>query len=68
MSKLEKLPVFFVTIETLVNMYKQNEEVKFENLVVITDQRIPICKVYYAENKIISIHYNHNCRTWYKVK
>lgn len=57
MSKLEKLPVFFVTIETLVNMYKQNEEVKFENLVVITDQRIPICKVYYAENKIIGNPY-----------
>mgnify|MGYP003618642972 CR=1 FL=1 len=57
MSKLEKLSVFFVTIETLVNMYKQNEEVKFENLVVITDQRIPICKVYYAENKIIGNPY-----------
>lgn len=57
MSKLEKLPVFFVTIETLVNMYKQNEEVKFENLVVITDQRIPICKVYYAENKLTTNPY-----------
>ena len=57
MSKLEKLPIFFVTIETLVNMYKQNEEVKFENLVVITDQRIPICKVYYAENKLTTNPY-----------
>ena len=31
MSKLEKLPIFFVTIETLVNMYKQNEDMRFEN-------------------------------------
>ena len=59
MSKLEKLPVFFVTIETLVNMYKQNEEVKFENLGVITDQRIPICKVYYTENKLINSTFAH---------
>jgi translation elongation factor EF-G len=53
MSKLEKLPIFFVTIETLVNMYKQNEDMRFENLGVITDQRIPVCQVYYPEKKLI---------------
>ena len=54
MSKLEKLPIFFVTIETLVNMYKQNEDMRFENLGVITDQRIPVCQVYYPEKKTYS--------------
>ena len=34
-------------------MYKQNEDMRFENLGVITDQRIPVCQVYYPEKKLI---------------
>lgn len=53
MDNLEKLPIFYVSVETLVNMYKRNEDIKFENLGIITDQRIPVCQVYYPEKKII---------------
>ena len=57
MDNLEKLPIFFVSVETLVNMYKQNENIRFENLGVITDQRIPVCQVFYPEKRIINNPY-----------
>ena len=62
MSDLEKLPLFFVDIETLVNLYMKNEEINLQNLVVITDQRIPICKVYYTNNKLIGNPYKLNVK------
>lgn len=62
MSDLKKLPLFFVDIETLVNLYMKNEEINLQNLVVITDQRIPICKVYYTNNKLIGNPYKLNVK------
>jgi hypothetical protein len=45
MSK--RIPIFVVTPDALVNMYKNNEEFNESNLVIFHEKRIPICKIFY---------------------
>ncbi len=58
MSDLEKLPLFFVNIETFVNMYKENENINLKNIIIIADHKIPLCQVFYPEKKIIPQPYS----------
>ena len=58
MSKLEKLPIFFVTIETLINIYQQNETIKFKNLGVIVGSKFILSQVLYLKKKIIKKPYS----------
>jgi hypothetical protein len=53
MNNLEKLPIFFVNIETVINMYQENENINLENLVITGEYKMAICQIYYPEKKII---------------
>lgn len=52
MDNMEKLPIFFVSVETLVNMYKDTSEVNFSQLGVITSKRICLSQILYTEKKL----------------
>ena len=53
MNTLEKIPLFFVDIETFINLYKKNENINLENLVITGELKIAICQIYYPEKKLI---------------
>lgn len=58
MNNLEKLPIFFINIETLINMYQENEKIEFENLGVIVGSKFILSQVLYLKKKIIKIPYS----------
>lgn len=57
MSKLEKLPIFFVSIETLVNTYKKDSKIDFKQLGVITSKRIILSQILYSNKSITNKPY-----------
>lgn len=58
MNSFKKLPVFFVDINTLSILFKKNKKIDFENLGIITDQKIALCKFLYTKYKIINKPYS----------
>lgn len=57
MSKLKVIPIFFIQIESLINLYKQNENIDFRNLGIIIGKRSIICQMLYKEKELIKIPY-----------
>lgn len=52
MSKLSIIPIEFITIDNLIEQYKNNKAINFDNLGVITDQRNILSQILYTKNKI----------------
>ena len=57
MNKLEKLPIFFVSIETLVNTYKKDGKIDLNQLGIITSKKIILSQVLYSNKSIINKPY-----------
>lgn len=57
MSKLEKLPIFFITVETLVTQYTNNENMYLNNLGIILDYKKILSQVLYTKYEIKSCPY-----------
>lgn len=57
MSKLENLPIFFVSIETLVNTYKKDGKIDFSQLGIITSKKIILTQILYSNKSIINKPY-----------
>lgn len=58
MSKLEKIPIFFMSVESIVNTYIENENMNLDNIGVITDQKIILSQILYMEKTIIKHPYS----------
>jgi len=58
MDNMEKLPIFFVSIEALVNMYKNTSEINFSQLGVIASKKICLSQILYTEKKLKTKPYN----------
>ncbi len=52
MNEFEKLPIFFVTIETLIHTYQENEAITFKNLGVISGSKFILSQVLYLKKKV----------------
>lgn len=63
MSKLSIIPIEFITVDNLVQQYKNNEAISFDNLGVITDQRHILSQILYTKNKIYRNPYKLNANS-----
>jgi len=54
---IKEIPIFIVTPEELLNIYKRNENFKESNLVIFHEKRIPICKIFYKNIHIRTYPY-----------
>ena len=52
MDNMEKLPIFFVSVEALVNMHKNTSEINFSQLGVIISKKICLSQILYTEKKL----------------
>jgi len=52
MDNMEKLPIFFVSVEALVNIYKNTSEINFSQLGIITSKKICLSQILYTEKKL----------------
>lgn len=57
MNNLEKIPVYYISIDSLIQIYKNKDIVKFNNLGIITDKRSIICQILYKERELIKSPY-----------
>lgn len=53
----KRIPILIVSPEQLVAMYKNNEELIESNLVIFHEKRIPVCKIFYKNVRIIAYPY-----------
>jgi len=58
MSKLIKLPIFFITINKLAEVYRRNEKINIENLGILGNNNIILSSILYTEKKIKSRPYS----------
>jgi len=57
MSKLKELPIFFVPIESLIAIHKENEQIDLKNIGIIFGKRNIICQALYREKELIKTPY-----------
>lgn len=57
MNNLEKIPIYYMSIDSLMQIYKKKDIVKFDNLGLITDKRVIICQILYKERELIKSPY-----------
>ena len=57
MNNLEKIPIFYMSIDSLMHIYKSEDIVKSDNLGITTDKRTIICQILYKERELIKSPY-----------
>jgi len=57
MNNLEKIPVYYISIDSLIDIYKNKDIVKLNNLGIIIDKRTIICQILYKERELIKSPY-----------
>jgi len=59
MSNLEKIPIFFLELESLNKLYINQENVVLDNIgIVINNKRTILCQILYKEKKLARIPYS----------
>ena len=59
MSNLEKIPVFFLELESLNKLYINQENVVLDNIgIVINNKRTILCQILYKEKKLLRTPYS----------
>ena len=58
MDNMKRIPIFFIEVKQFIQMYRKNEDINLRNLGIITDQKIILSQVFYADKKIISRPYS----------
>lgn len=72
MSELEKISVLFISIESLINIYKKRDKVELDNLgIIIFGKKTIICQILYKDKEIIGHPYTlkankKSCVAWRK--
>jgi len=57
MNNLEKIPIFYMSIDMLMQFYKSEDIVKSDNLGITTDKKTIICQILYKERELIKSPY-----------
>lgn len=57
MNNLEKIPVYYNSMDSLIQINKNEDVVKFDNLGIITNKRAIICQILYKEKELIKSPY-----------
>lgn len=57
MGKLVEIPIFFVSVESLISIYKYNETIDLKNIGIVVGKRSIICQILYKEKELIKAPY-----------
>ena len=57
MTELTKLPIFFLSVESLINIYKKNEKIDIENIGVKLDSNVALSHILYSSRKVSTTPY-----------
>jgi len=55
---MDNIPIFFIKLKDFIQMYRKNGNMDLKNLGIVTDQKIILSQVFYADKKVISRPYS----------
>jgi len=59
MDDLEKIPIFFLQLESLNKLYKKQENIKLDNIgIIVNNKKTILCQILYKEKELLRVPYS----------